>query len=206
MPIAAILFALVSVVTLVSAVGQAHELPAPRGLPRAATEHVGDADDGDTDVASLTRALLDDQLRVEDRRRIAAVRQQRLGELMARHPAAVLRHALSSAERAALPTELQAFAEEEQSHEGTIEVLHADEPDGRGSYHYGLRTDAGHWLTLRFALGGPQVLTGSVVRVRGVRVEGPLRSAAARRSPCSRRRHCLARSASARCWSSCSRS
>ena len=72
---------------------------------------------------------------------------------MERRPGEVLRRALSPAARDALPAELQALVEEEESHEGQLEVFHADGPQG-GAYHYALREASGRRLALRFDGGG----------------------------------------------------
>ena len=63
--------------------------------------------------------------------------------------------------------------EEEESHEGLLEVFHADGPQG-GAYHYALRKASGQRLALRFDGGGPNLLTGTSVRVNGIRVEQAL--------------------------------
>jgi hypothetical protein len=110
---------------------------------------------------------------MEERLRVAAVRRQWLAELMERNPGAVLRQALSSTARAALDPELQALVEEEESHQGLLEVLHADGPQG-GAYHYALRNASGQRLALHFAGGGPSLFTGTRVRVNGIRVQQAL--------------------------------
>ena len=92
---------------------------------------------------------------------------------MEENPGEVLRRALSSAARAALAPELRGLVEEEESHEGLLEVFHADGPQG-GAYHYALRKASGHRLALRFAGGGPNLLTGTSVRINGIRVEQAL--------------------------------
>ena len=124
-------------------------------------------------LSALTRSVVDHRLGIDERLRVAAVRQQWLAELMEENPGEVLRRALSPAARAALAPELRALVEEEESHEGLLEVFHADGPQG-GAYHYALRKASGHRLALRFAGGGPNLLTGTSVRINGIRVEQAL--------------------------------
>jgi hypothetical protein len=126
--------------------------------------------DGEDLLSVLTRRLADHRLGMEERLRVATVRQQWLAGLMEQNPGEVVRQALSSSARAALAPELQALVEQEESHEGLLEVFHADGPQG-GAYHYALRNASGHRLALHFAAGGgPSLLTGTSVRVNGVRV------------------------------------
>jgi hypothetical protein len=102
---------------------------------------------------------------------VAATRQQRLAGLIADHPETVLRQALSSVERAALPPAVQPYVEEEQSVDGDLEVIHEDDHAG-GRYVYALR--ASQRLALHFAADPPALRTGDRVRVRGVRVQQAL--------------------------------
>jgi len=121
-------------------------------------------------VETLTRQLRDAGLDAAARLGLAAARQRRLAELIDLDPGEVLRQALAPDERARLGPAVSALVEEEVSHEGEFEVLHADAPGGGGRYLYGLRTPAGDQLSLHFARSGPALLTGDRVRVRGVRV------------------------------------
>ena len=124
-------------------------------------------------LSALTRAVADGRLGMDERLRVAAERQQRLAELMERNPGEVLRQALSPAARAALAPELRGLVEEDESHEGLLEVFHEDGPQG-GAYHYAVRKASGQRLALRFAGGGPNLLTGTSVKVNGIRVEQAL--------------------------------
>jgi hypothetical protein len=147
-------------------VGRAHErvsVPAP--------STGGDQDAADVDV--LTGQLLDGRIAMADRLRIAERRRDRLAALIAKNPGAVLKHAVAPAARAALASGLQALVEAEESHDGTLQVLHADHAGG-GSYLYNLYKPTGEWLTLHFAQDAPVVSTGARVRVRGVRVQQAL--------------------------------
>jgi hypothetical protein len=173
LPLAAILLALVMSLTFLARPGYAHEIVTPTEPTPAETAETGDNFDGEDLLSVLTRWVADRRLGMEERLRVAAVRQQWLAELMERNPGDVLRQALSSAARAALAPELQALVEKEESHEGLLEVFHADGPRG-GAYHYGLRKASGQRLALRFAGGGPNLLTGTGVRVNGIRVQQAL--------------------------------
>ena len=100
----------------------------------------------------------------------AVARKQELLTLVETNPAEFLRLALPSRVRAALPSNAQQHVEEEADLEGTLEILHEDGPTA-SRYIYGLYTAFGK-LSLRFADddGPDDVLTGSRVRVRGVRL------------------------------------
>jgi hypothetical protein len=100
----------------------------------------------------------------------ALLRQQRLLELIADRPAAVLRLALPAAERAALPAAVLPYIEEAYDGEGEIEVIHEDFPSGAGRYAYFLR--GRDRVELHFAADPPLLMTGDRVRVsNGVRVK-----------------------------------
>src|SRR6185295_10933256 len=73
--------------------------------------------DGEDVLSVLTQRLADHRLGMEERLRVATVRQQWLAGLMEQNPGEVLRQALSSSARAALAPELQALVEQEESHE-----------------------------------------------------------------------------------------
>jgi hypothetical protein len=149
-------------------IGRAHER-----LSETPSEVVdGDRDDGDA-LEALTRRVLDHRLGADERRAIAEARQQQLAELIKRDPASVLKRAMTPSARAALPSDVQALVEQVQSHEGTLQVLHADGPQG-GAYLYNLVKPSGERLSLHFASDGSGVLTGARVRVRGVRVQQAL--------------------------------
>ena len=173
MPVAAILFALVSSLTLLAKFGYAHEIVTPMGPTAAQAAAADDNPQGEESLSGLTRRVADHRLGMDERLRVAARRRQWLAELMERNPSEVLRQALSSAARAAMDPELQALVEEEESHEGLLEVLHADGPQGT-AYHYALRNASGQRLALHFAGGGPSLFTGTRVRVNGIRVQQAL--------------------------------
>jgi len=167
LPIVVILLGLVAIFIFGGGVGRAHE---------GQTETSRGPIDGDHDLGgldALTRQLLDQRLGADERLRIAAARRERLAALMERDPGEVLKRALAPAMRAALAPGLQALVEQEESQDGTLQVLHTDGPKG-GAYLYNLREGSGEWLTLHFAQGRPDVPTGARVRVRGVRVQQAL--------------------------------
>lgn len=173
MSLAAILLALLMSLTFPVQLGYAHEIVTPTERTSAEAAEADDNRGGEDSLSVLTRRVADHRLGMEERLRVASVRQQWLAELMERNPGEVLRQALSLSARAALAPELQALVEEEESHEGLLEVLHADGPQG-GAYHYALRKGSGQRLTLGFASGGPNLVTGTSVRVNGIRVEQAL--------------------------------
>ena len=173
MPLAAILLTLVMSLAFLARPGYTHQIVTATEPTPAETAKADDNRDGEDVLSALTRSVADHRLGMDERLRVAAVRQQWLAELMERNPGEVLRQALSSAARAALAPELRGLVEEEESHEGLLEVLHADGPQG-GAYHYALRKASGQRLALRFAGGGPNLLTGTSVRVNGIRVEQAL--------------------------------
>jgi len=124
-------------------------------------------------LSVLTGQLQDSRIAMAERLRIAKRRRDRLAALIAKNPRAVLKHAMKPSARAALAPDLQALVEAEESHEGTLQVLHADHAGG-GAYLYNLRKTTGEWLALHFAQDAPVVETGTFVRVRGVRVDQAL--------------------------------
>ena len=143
----------------------AHDTTAPRAADPSVTEGPRPLRDA---LRSLTAQLLDQRLGAEARTRVASARQARLAELMEHSPAAALRQALPAAVRAALPHAVAALIEREESHEGEIEVLHADGPAG-DTYFYNLHTRSGERIALHFAADAPDVPTGARVRARGLR-------------------------------------
>jgi len=174
LPLAAILLTVVMSLTFLARPGYTHPIVTAAEPTPAETAKADDDPDGEEVLSALTRRVADGRLDMEERLRVAAVRQQRLAVLIERNPGEVLRQALSSSARAALAPELQALVEQEESHEGLLEVLHADGPQG-GAYHYALRNASGQRLALHFAADdGPSLLTGTSVRVNGVRVEQAL--------------------------------
>src|SRR5262245_39089889 len=98
----------------------------------------------------------------------AQARARRLAALMEEAPEEVLRSALSARERAQFPPEAAAHLESEAAEEGELEVLHEDRW-GTDRYVYALHTARGR-LAVHFARLVPNLLTGDLVRVRGVRV------------------------------------
>jgi hypothetical protein len=171
--LAAILLTVVMSLTCLARPGYTHQIvTATESTPGQATK-ADDNRDGEDVLSALTRAMADGRLGMDERLRVAAERQQRLAELMERNPGEVLRQALSPAARAALAPELRGLVEEDESDEGLLEVFHEDGPQG-GAYHYAVRKASGQRLTLRFAGGGPNLLTGTSVKVNGIRVEQAL--------------------------------
>lgn len=104
---------------------------------------------------------------------IAAQRQQLMLQLMKSDPGQVLRYAIPGNMRADFPQQVQAAMEAPQQVTGVLQVLMEDRSDG-ARLHYGLNT-ASERLSLHFARIAPaNLLTGSRVRVQGVRLGNSL--------------------------------
>lgn len=102
---------------------------------------------------------------------VAADRQKQLLKLVETDPAAVLRVAVPSPVRASLPPQVQAYVEQDVKTDGELQVLHEDWANS-SRFSYFLKTSAGERLSLHFAKDAPRLLTGSRVRVSGVRLNG----------------------------------
>jgi len=100
--------------------------------------------------------------------RLAAEREKALAFIVEREPGAVLRLALPRDVRASLPSSVRAQVEEEVELEGEVEVLHEDRASG-SRYLYFLEA-AGERYSLHFAREAPALVTGTRVRVKGVRI------------------------------------
>ncbi len=102
---------------------------------------------------------------------LARGRQQALRSLMNQDPLQVLTVSLSQTPGDQLPPEARLFVEQRVAAEGELEVLNADNFDTKTSaLLYFLRTSSGRF-SLHFAGVGPELLSGSKVAVRGVRVD-----------------------------------
>jgi alpha-galactosidase-like protein len=101
-------------------------------------------------------------------RNAAAARKQHLLGLMESDPAAVLRVAIPAAVRAGFPAAIQADVEEEVALEGELQVFHEDYTKSSRYRHF-LQTTTER-LEMHFAKEAPTLLTGTRVRVRGVRL------------------------------------
>ena len=105
----------------------------------------------------------------------AVARNQELLALIDSDPGEVLRLAMPSSSRASLPVSVRIHVEEEIDIEGTLEIAHEDGANGESRYHFGLDTAIGR-LSLHFAEGDApdDLLTGSRVRVKGIRIDQTL--------------------------------
>lgn len=142
------------------------------------------AEERETEAAALTHALLQLNLKHQlaspsERARLhdelltlARRRHQDLAALIEKNPKAVLRLAIPADSRAKLPPAVQALVEQEVTEEGELEVLHEDRDPG-SRYLYFLKTGADRF-SLHFAAHPPTLLTGTRVRVTGVRVNHAL--------------------------------
>jgi hypothetical protein len=97
---------------------------------------------------------------------VAAERQKKLASLIAMNPGEVLRFAIASDQRARMPVQVQDHIEAWVEIEGMVEVLSQDP----GGYLYFLQA-AEERFSLHFASSkSPGLITGSRIRVKGVRV------------------------------------
>jgi hypothetical protein len=110
---------------------------------------------------------------IKDLQALASTRKQLMLELMRRDPNQVLQVAVPDHILGSLPDELQAYFEQQVELEGELEVLYEEnETESRLRHFLKTATDR---IELHF--GGkamPDLLSGSFVRVRGVRVEDEL--------------------------------
>jgi len=104
---------------------------------------------------------------------VAATRQQLLVALAESNPGEILRVALPANVRETFPASVQTFLEQQVDAEGVLEVAVEDRKQ-ESRLHFSLQS-GGERLTLNFATNPPvQLLTGSRVRVHGVRVGNEL--------------------------------
>jgi len=104
---------------------------------------------------------------------VAATRQQLLAALAESNPGEILQVALPANVRETFPASVQAFLEQQVDAEGVLEVAVEDRKQ-ESRLHFSLQS-GGERLTLNFATNPPvQLLTGSRVRVHGVRVGNEL--------------------------------
>ncbi|HEY3305843.1 MAG TPA: hypothetical protein VGL70_20140, partial [Candidatus Binatia bacterium] len=97
---------------------------------------------------------------------VAAERQERLASLIAMNPGEVLRLAIASDLRAMIPSQVQLYVEEWVEVDGIVEVL-AEDPPGR--YLHFLQTSTGRFALHFAGSKTPGLVTGSRIRVKGVR-------------------------------------
>jgi len=109
---------------------------------------------------------------------LAAQRQQLLSSLIQTNPGDVLRVAIPNNISQKMPSAVQGYVEQSVTTQGVLEVLYEmqgqpDKTTGTVLHHF-LQTSTGR-LGLHFAASAPtHLLTGSVVRVNGVRVSNDL--------------------------------
>ena len=102
--------------------------------------------------------------------RLAAKRLQLLQLLLAERPSEVLRLAVPAAVSASFPTPVQNLMEQPAAAEGTLEIAYED-GFTRAKAHYFLNTPGGGRLEIHFAVApSTDVVTGSTVRIHGVRL------------------------------------
>lgn len=146
--------------------------------PTAAAElsaHRRDAQDStmsllDARTRHALSAATDRAQRLSELLSVAGSRRDTLAAMMESDPAEVLRVALPAEIRAGFPAQAVPLLEQDTEEDGTLEVLHFDHVDHAADhYEYFLQT-AKERLTLHFAGRAPQHVSGTHVRVRGVKV------------------------------------
>ncbi|MEO8485671.1 MAG: NEW3 domain-containing protein [Betaproteobacteria bacterium] len=101
---------------------------------------------------------------------VARERITRLEELAIADPAEVLRVALPADARARLPAEVRDLVEEMVDATGELEVMHVDHVDSADDHYLHVLATANGRYSLHFAGVVPDVRTGALARVRGLRV------------------------------------
>jgi len=115
------------------------------------------------------------QAKLHELQETIEARRDALLALMEHHPAMVLEVALPDAVRKSLPEELQARLEHQETLEGELTVLVSSNFELKVAQTlYELTTDRGEHVGLHFAGEGPDLLTGSRVRVHGVQLENQM--------------------------------
>lgn len=99
---------------------------------------------------------------------VAQQRHTALSSLIEQDPKEFLHVAVPEKLRASLPDAVKSFVEQEVELEGTLEVYHEDY-EATSRFVYKLETPGGRF-GLHFASDPPQLLTGSRVQVKGVRL------------------------------------
>jgi hypothetical protein len=143
------------------------------------------ARDAKPDAAGLTQALIAQSTRYQQASRseqayllnelieTAASRQELLLSIIEENPAEVIRLAVPASTRAALPPAVQTYIEQEVDIEGMLAVIDEDHEQYSRLLYY-LETE-GEQLSLHFADHGPEhLLTGSRIRVKGIKVNNML--------------------------------
>lgn len=101
---------------------------------------------------------------------LAQDRAESLRDLVETDPAEALRVALPAGVRERLPAEVRPFVEEAIDVSGAIEAFHVDHADGSlDHYLHFLVTPAGRY-SLHYAGAAPDLPTGAIAKVRGVRI------------------------------------
>jgi hypothetical protein len=104
---------------------------------------------------------------------IARQRRDLLLQLLDASPAEVHRLALPAALSAGLPAELSDLIEQRVQVEGELTVLYEDPETGAGRLRHMLVTPAGERLELRFSRSPRELMTGTRVQARGLRLGHP---------------------------------
>jgi hypothetical protein len=98
-------------------------------------------------------------------------RGKKLVAVIANDPGLVLKVSLPDDIRERFPKELQSQLEQKVELEGELQVLHVDDFDNRKSFEsYQLKTKDNQLFNIAFADKKPQLLTGSRVQLKGVKI------------------------------------
>src|SRR6185295_10662676 len=90
LPLAAILLTLLMSLALLARPGYTHQIDTSTEPTPAVVAQADDNRDGEDALSALTRSVADHRLGLDERLRVAAVRRQRLADLMERNPGEVL--------------------------------------------------------------------------------------------------------------------
>ena len=103
---------------------------------------------------------------------LAKERKKILKGLMVTNPQAVIDNTLTEDTRQTILEEAPSELEERTSKEGEFEVLHSDDfAKERSQFLYFLKTEDGNKTSLHFARDKPTALTGTRVRVEGIKID-----------------------------------
>ncbi len=174
-------FLLASVVSVISITAFAHG-----AQPTVATANSAAKPVKSTDARDLTIALIDLASRYNAASPgakgqllaqlidVAHKRQNELAGTVDFDPAEVLRVAIPDSVRANLPPQAIPFLEESADESGTLEVYHVDHVNPANDYYVHYLTNAKGRFSLHFAGAAPDYVTGTKVRVRGVRIDSAI--------------------------------
>ena len=102
---------------------------------------------------------------------ISESRKQNLLLLMEENPSVFLKVTIPKHIKGEFPSEITSNIEDEVEVEGSLDVLHSDNFDkGLSKFYYFLKDASGNRFSLHFVGEGPMLLTGSRIRVKGMKL------------------------------------